>query len=143
MSIHVVTEEDPLDAPVSSEDLLLEAEVGTLEDLKSLSLKVNELFIPEIGKKFYIRIMDGAEVDRYRTSILIGKGQNLTVNQRGMRAKLILLALGNPDGTRMLTDRDGEMVQAWPSIVVERMFDRARKVNGLIETDTDDEKGNS
>ena len=138
-----VVEEVPFDTEVVPSDLHLDASFGTLDDLKSSRPAMSELFIPEIGKKFYIRTLNGQEVDSYRTSILVGKGQNQTVNQRGMRAKLIVLALGNPDGTRMLTDKDTTMVQAWPSKILERIFDRSRKFNGLTEADTDDEKGNS
>lgn len=145
MSDSTVTDDAELDSRTNPADLQISTvvEYGSLDDLKSLRPTVSELFIPEIGKTFYIRTMNGNEVDTYRTSITSGKGANITVNQRGMRAKLIVLALGNADGTRMLTDKDVSTVQEWPSKVLERMFDRARKFNGLTEEDTDDEKGNS
>lgn len=127
--------------PIS--DYTLNSEYGTLEDLKTTRPEMSELYIPEIGKKFLIRTLTGQEVDAYRSSIVIGKGQNQSVNQRGMRAKLVVLSLGNPDGSRMLTDKDASMVQSWPSRILERIFDRSRKFNGLTEEDTDDEKGNS
>lgn len=132
-----------IDTEDNPSDLILNSDFGTLDDLKNARPEMSELYIPETGKKFYIRTMNGQEVDSYRTSIMTGKGQNQTVNQRGMRAKLVVLALGNADGSRMLTDKDTTMVQAWPSKVLERIFDRARKFNGLTESDTDDEKGNS
>jgi len=121
----------------------MDSEFGTLDDLNSLRPAMSILHIPEVGKKFYIRSLTGLEVDAYRSSIMVGKGQNVTVNQRGMRAKLVVLALGKPDGTRMLTDKDISVVQTWPSAILERIFDRARKFNGLTDEDTDDDKGNS
>lgn len=133
----------PLSSDIDPNDLVLEAEFGTLDELKATRPAMSELYIPEVGKKFYIRTLTGQEVDAYRSSLMIGKGQNQTVNQRGMRAKLVVLSLGNADGSRMLTDQDARMVQAWPSKVLERIFDRSRKFNGLTDADTDDEKGNS
>lgn len=138
--------EEPIlfDPPTKPEDLILEADVefGTLDDLKASKPGLSVLVIPELKKKFYIRTLNGNEVDRYRSSLTTGKGNNITMVQRGMRAKLVVLALGNPDGSRMLDDKQTTEVQSWPSIVLERIFDRARKWNGLVETDTDD-AGNS
>lgn len=134
-----------LDTKENPEDLQINSTVqyGGLDDLLALRPTLSELYIPEVQKTFYIRTLNGHEVDVYRTSITVGKGQNQTVNQRGMRAKLVVMALGNADGTRMLTDKDTMVVQQWPSKVLERIFDRARKFNGLTDEDTDDEKGNS
>ena len=132
----LATREDPRDSN-------LDTDFGTLDDLISARPEMSVLYIPELKKNFYIRTLTGLEVDAYRTSITVGKGQNQSVNQRGMRAKLAVIALGNPDGTRMLTDKDIPMVQSWPSRILERIFDRARKFNGLTDEDTDEEKGNS
>lgn len=135
--------EIPLISEIDPNDLVLNSEFGTLDDLKATRPTMSELYIPEVGKKYLIRTLTGQEVDAYRSSIMVGKGQNQTINQRGMRAKLAILSLGNSDGSRMLSDKDTAMVQTWPSKVLERIFDRARKFNGLTEDDTDDEKGNS
>lgn len=143
MNIIEMEQSEELDTTIRPADMHLNADFGTLDDLNTVRPQMSELFIPEVGKKFYIRTLTGQEVDAYRTSIMIGRGQNMTVNQRGMRAKLVVLSLGNPDGSRMLTDKDASMVQSWPSSVLERIFDRSRKFNGLTEDDTDDEKGNS
>lgn len=134
---------ETLEVKESPEDFTIDTEFGTIDELNSLRPEMSTLFIPEVQKKFNIRSLTGLEVDAYRSSIMVGKGNNISVNQRGMRAKLIVLALANPDGSRMLTDKDVRMVQEWPSSVLERIFDRARKFNGLTDEDTDDDKGNS
>lgn len=139
----VIEEDINLDTKEQVDVAPLNTEFGSLDDLNSARPEMSVLYIPEVGKKFYIRSLTGLEVDAYRSSIMVGKGQNITVNQRGMRAKLIVLALGNPDGSRMLTDGQTKDVQQWPSSILERIFDRARKFNGLTDEDTDDDKGNS
>lgn len=139
----VIEEDINLDTKEQADVAPLNTEFGSLDDLNSIRPEMSVLYIPEVGKKFYIRSLTGLEVDAYRSSIMVGKGQNITVNQRGMRAKLIVLALGNPDGSRMLTDGQTKDVQQWPSAILERIFDRARKFNGLTDEDTDDDKGNS
>lgn len=131
--------EDPNDLSLS----VSEATLGTLEDLKMFQPTVSEILIPEINKKFFIRTLDGREVDAYRASLITGKGANQTVNQRGMRSKLIILSLSDQHGNRLLSDNDAAMVQKWPARILERLFDRSRKFNGISDQDTDDEKGNS
>lgn len=133
------------DDPEDKSPVVLESEVDfvTLEELASAKPGLKILVIPEIHGKVRIRTLNGAEVDRYRSSITTGKGPNQTLNQRGMRAKLVVLSLANEDGSRMLQDNEANKLQQWPSIVLERIFDASRKWNGLTETDSDTDSGNS
>lgn len=121
----------------------LDAAFATPDDFFNVAPPLSELWIPEMGRKVYIRFLNGKEVDAYRQSITVGRGQNITIDQRGMRAKLAVLALANSDASRMFADKDAGRVATWPAIVLERIFDRARKINGMTDEDTDDEKGKS
>lgn len=116
---------------------------ATEEDFFSTVSPIDVLYVPELKRNVRIRRATGKEIDAYRQSITIGTGQNLSVNQRGMRAKLAVLTLANADGSRMFADTDIHRLGQWSAIVLERIFDRARKVNGLTETDTDAEEGKS
>lgn len=137
------TDSNPLDSSYKVSDHTMDSGFGTLDELTNARPEMSILYIPEVNRNYRIRSLSGLEVDAYRSSITVGKGANTTVNQRGMRAKLVVLSLGNEDGSRMLQDSDIKMVQTWPSAVLERIFDRSRKFNGLTDSDTDDEKGNS
>lgn len=128
--------DDALEVP----DAPLDADFATPDDFFNVAPPLDELWAPELGRKVRLRILSGKEADAYRASIIIGRGQNISVDQRGMRAKLAVLALANPDGSRMFKDADVPKVMTWPSVLLERIFDRARKINGLTERDTDDEK---
>lgn len=121
----------------------LETTFATEDDLFASRPRFDVLYIPELERNVRIRYMTGKEVDAYRQSVTIGTGQNMTINQKGMRAKLAVLALANADGSRMFKDTDIHRVGTWESMVLERIFDRARKINGLTNDDTDTEEGNS
>lgn len=123
-------------------DVPLDTSSGTADDLFSVKPPLDKLYIPEVGKHFFVRVCDAREIDVYRRSITVGKGTNTSLNQMGMRAKLAVLALANPDGSRMFADGDVGRLQKLPAIVLERIFDRARKINGLTDEDTD-EPGNA
>lgn len=121
----------------------LDVAAATPDDLFSLAPAADELYIPELDRKVLIRYLSGQERDAYEASIVVGKGQNMTVNMRGARAKLAALCLANPDGSRMFEDGDVKRLAGLPAIVLEQIFDRARKINGLTGEDTDEARGNS
>ena len=112
-------------------------------DFTSIKPTVSKLYIPEMGKNVYVRMLDGRERDAYEASIITGKGQNKDVNMRGARARLAALCLAYPDGRRMFADDQVKDLNAMPAPVLERIFDRARKFNALTGEDTDAAEGNS
>lgn len=116
---------------------------ASLSDFVASDLKLDVFYIKEIGKSVRLRYLTAAEVDRYRQSLIVGKGNNIQINQRGARAKLAVLALANEDGTRLLADRDIPEVMKWHSIILERISDRVKAKNGITDDDMGvDESGN-
>lgn len=121
----------------------LEVVYGTADDLFSgATIPPSELYIPELGKTFFVRIISGKERDAYEQSLVRGRGTNSSIDARNMRAKLAALTLANADGSRMFKDTDASRLGDLPAKVLERIFDRSRKINGLTEEDTDDALGN-
>lgn len=131
-----------LDSSPNLADEHLDADFVVPSDFMNFHPEVESFYVKELGKKVRLRVLTGREVDAYRTGITVGKGQNVSVNLKGMRAKLAVLALANADGSRMFEDRDVNTVLGWPSMVLERIFDRARSMNGLTDNATDTEQGN-
>lgn len=121
----------------------LDAEYATPDDLFStVAPKVEEIWVPELGKKVRIRAITGKERDAYEQSMTVGRGANQSVNMRNARAKLAALAIANPDGTRMFKDVDAGRLGDLPALALERIFDRARKMGGLTNEDMDELTGN-
>lgn len=114
-----------------------------LADFSSISNAVDVFYIREIGKHVRLRYLSAGEVDRYRQSLIVGRGNNIQINQTGSRAKLAVLALVNEDGTRMFTDKDVREVMKWHSVILERIADRVKAKNGITDDDMGgDDSGN-
>ncbi len=121
----------------------LDADYATPDDLfAALTPKVEEIYVPELGKKIRVRAITGKERDAYEQSMVVGRGPNQTVNMRNARAKLAALAIAKEDGSRMFTDADAAKLGELPALALERIFDRARKMGGLTNEDMDDLTGN-
>jgi hypothetical protein len=132
---------EPMPAdPDGDRDSLSPLDIASEADLFAAKLVAEPLYVAELGKSVLLRYMDGFEVDRYRKWITTGKGANMSVNIQGMRAKLAVFAIAKPDGSRMFADADVHRIMNWPSIILERITDKARKMNGLTEdVDANDE----
>lgn len=116
---------------------------ASVADFASSALQLDTFYIKEINKYVRLRYLTASEVDRYRQSLIIGKGNNIQINQKGARAKLAVMALANEDGTRLFSDRDIPEVMKWHSIILERIADRVKAKNGITDEDMGgDDAGN-
>lgn len=115
---------------------------ASARDFVSTDLVLDTFYVKELGKSVRLRYLTAAEVDKYRQSLIVGRGNNIQINQRGARAKLAIMALANEDGTRMFSDRDINDVMKWHSIILERISDRIKAKNGITDEDMGDDSGN-
>lgn len=121
----------------------MDSEYATVDDLFAETKPyVEEVWLPRKKKKVYVRSISAKERDAYEQSLVLGKGQNASINMRNARAKLAVLALANSDGTRMLKDADAGRLGDLDAIDIQAVFDRARKVNGFSEEDMIELTGN-
>lgn len=79
--------------------------------------------------------MTTAERTRYEMDITTGKGQKREINVRELREKLLLVTLGDGAGGRLLREEDKPALGAMPAMVIERLFDVARRLSGMTEAD--------
>jgi hypothetical protein len=96
--------------------------------------------IPELedgSGPVYVRVrgLTGKERDRYEESLVVGKGKNATVNARNARAKLAVLSCIDDQGNRLFSDADVAWLGEKSAIALERIFDVARRLSGLTDTD--------
>lgn len=123
--------------------MFADADYATADELLTATeIRVEEIYLPEIRKKVRIRALTGRERDAYEQSMIVGKGPNQTTNTRNARAKLAALTLVDAQGRRLYDDRDAAKLGNLPAIVLERIFDRARKLSGITTEDLDELTGN-
>ncbi len=131
-------DDEPMVDPVP-----LDTAFAVPDDFFKVDLAVDHFYIPEMQRKVRLRYLTAKEVDAYRQSLIIGRGNNIQINQRGARAKLAVMALANEDGSRMFRDADVNQVMRWHSIILERIADRVKSKNGITDEDMGgDDAGN-
>lgn len=87
--------------------------------------------VPEWGGVVYIREITAAERDAWEMRF-IGGGPGRTQN---IRAGLLVYALCDREGKRLFADEDIGRLGRKSAKVLDRLFDIARRVNGLMVED--------
>ena len=116
--------------------------INPMDLLTITAPEVSVMFIPELGKSVRVKALNARERDAYEQSLIQGKGQNQSVNMRNARAKLAVLTLVDENGKRLYTDAQANEIGNAPAIVIERIFDRARRLAGITNDDLDELTGN-
>lgn len=109
--------------------------------LSASDLTMEEVFVPEWNGTVGVRVMTGAERDRFEGMILDAqeKGQR-TAN---FRARLLSLCLCDEQGGRMFDVKEVDMLGEKSSVALDQLFDVARRINRLSPDEVDKLQGNS
>lgn len=123
---------EPSEKPQKDRALLDRNAFMTFTDLPSEDVR-----IPEMGKEAWVRVrgLTGKERDKYEMSITVGKGTNKEINARNARAKLVVMCAIDDAGNRLFTDDDVAWLGDKSAQALERIFDVARRLSGLTQTD--------
>lgn len=99
--------------------------------------------VPEwgTGAVVYVRTMSGAERDAFEQSVLDAK-RNGTTNLVNIRARLAVKVLCDEQGKRLFDDQDAEALGRKSSMVLDRVFAVAQKLNGIGPKDVEALEGN-
>lgn len=106
--------------------------------LRAVDIKTEPCEVPEWGGRVLVRGLSGTERDQYELSIIVGKGNNRDVNMRNARAKLVVLTCVDPAGQRLFSEEDVRALGKKSALALQRVFDLARKLSGLSDTDLDE-----
>lgn len=93
---------------------------------------VVEVETPEwgAGASVFIRSLTGNERDEYEQSVYERGGENF----RGLRAKLVAIALCDESGERMeFTEADVEQLGNRNGAVIDRLFERIKSISGMSD----------
>ena len=93
------------------------------------------LEIPEWGGTVTVRGLSGTELDEFNTSVIRQKGNNVEVNRRNYRAKLVARCLVNGDGKTPLFKDEGQIVALGmqPVKILDRILEVVNRLNGTTD----------
>jgi hypothetical protein len=112
---------------------LTAAEILGMEDI------VEELVeVPEWKGTVRVRGLTGRERDSYEASIIDQRGRNTTANLINARAKLVVLAVRNADGSRMFTEAQVSELSAKSAAALNRVWKKARELSGMTQEDVEE-----
>ncbi len=106
--------------------------------LAAPDLKTETVAVPEWGGTVLVRGLTGAERDEYEQSLMVGRGRNRDINIRNARAKLLVLTIVDASGKHVFEDSDIVALGRKSAAALERVFDVARRLSGLSDTDLEE-----
>lgn len=99
---------------------------------------------PDLDGQLGVAKMSAEEADAWEFSLFREVEGQLKRDMKNMRAKLVVRCLvGTESGERVFGDGDAKQVGKLDSAVVQRVFEAARRHNGLAEKAEESAEGNS
>jgi hypothetical protein len=116
--------------------------MDVIEELAEVSATVEP--VPIGNKIFYIRIMSGTERDEWEQIVSDTQGSESKEKRSKLYADLLVRALGDAAGNRVLKDEQFPALQQKVNCkVLKKLFDKAFEVNRIGEAGEDGEKKDS
>jgi hypothetical protein len=113
-----------------SEKLLTREQILEIQDIESEIIEV-----PEWGGLVKVQGMTGAERDVFESSVMKGKGKNIKINWRNLRAKLVAHSVVNGNGERIFTDADVIRLGNKSALALDKVFAVAQRLSGITSED--------
>lgn len=101
-------------------------------------LPVEVVSVPEWGGDVGVRMMTGAERDRFEQAMAAAKGRSV----ENVRAGLVVVCCCDASGARLFTDADVAALGGKSAAALSRVFDAALKLNRLSDGDVQELAGN-
>lgn len=112
--------------------LLKRADILAANDIQTQIVQV-----PEWGGEVAVRGMTGLERDEFEASIVEGSGKKTSVKWKNIRARVASLCIVDEAGSRLFTESDIQDLGDKSAAALERVFDVARRLSGLSESDVE------
>jgi len=98
--------------------------------LAANDIKVEKIAIPEWGGDYYVKIISGTERDAFEEGYAEQK-------MKAFRVRFLVLALCDENGERIFKDEDVVELGKKSSVVINRVFEEAWKVNAFTQEAVD------
>lgn len=116
--------------------LMSKDQILAVDDLRTVDVDVREW-----GKDVQVRLrtLTGGERDKFEAdSMKTNKKGAPEMNLVNMRARLVALCAVDESGKRMFADSEVTKLGAKSAMAINRLFDAARKLNGMTEADVEE-----
>lgn len=107
------------------------------------TLARERVYIEVLGGEVIVQELPSLERDEFEASVITGKGKNLDVVLKGIRAKMFIRSIVDEDGNRVFTDQDIAIVNTFGSRCVDQVFSVAQRLNGITNKDVEETAKNS
>jgi hypothetical protein len=105
--------------------------------LQANDLPMEAVEVPEWGGTVHIKTMSGTERDRFDAAIIKRGKSDDTFDTRGLRVDVVVLTACDENGNLLFTDDDKPALSKKSGAVLDRLCNVARKLNGILDTDSD------
>jgi hypothetical protein len=101
-------------------------------------IQVEDVEVPEWGGIVRVRGLSGTERDAFEAASLQGRGKNVQVNLRNLRARLVQKAVVDERGELLFRPVDVEQLGRKSAAALQRLFEPAARLSGLTEDDMEE-----
>jgi sporulation-control protein spo0M len=103
----------------------------TRDQIAKTTLKAELVPVPEWGGEVYVRVMSGTESDAFLDLLYDHETAHGNTRLPHLKAVLACLTVCDAQGTRLFSLEDLELVCGLDSAALNRIFEVARRLNGL------------
>ena len=100
--------------------------------LNRIKPRMKSITIPEWGESIFVRSMSGVELDQY-----ISENAGKSVDNTAVKIGLLMRTVCNDQGEPMFVKGDEERLNQVDGMVLNRLFNAARKLNPVNDDEVD------
>lgn len=106
--------------------------------LAAEDVKFEEVPVPEWGGTVRLKSMTGTQRDAFEDKSMDQRGDNPKMNLTNFRSRLLSLCIVDGNGERCFSDVEVPLLGQKNANVLERLFVRAREMNGMDDKDVEE-----
>jgi hypothetical protein len=123
----------PAPQPEPSRRFLNAADILAIPDIET-----EDVWIEQWGTFVRVRGLSAAERDAYEMGLIEGRGKNVAVNRRNVRAKLVVRACIAEDGSALFDLSQVDKLGQKSGAAIDKLYDVAARLSGISDADAEE-----